>query len=220
MEQSVSRNNFISKTMLFMAMGLVVTFLSGYILMNNLAYLTKGMFIGAIFLEIALVVVLRALVEKMSPLIAAMCFLLYSAVSGVTFSIIFLAYSVSTILTVFVIAAIMFFCSAMIGITTKKDLSTMVRFLYMGLVGLVLIGLASLFVPSLAFNKGVAVIGIIIFSALTAYDMQKVKRIHENAYNMDPNTVNKYVIIAALELYLDFINIFLYLLRFAKNSKR
>lgn len=220
MEESISENNFISKTMLFMAMGLVVTFLSGYILMNNLMYLTKGMFIGAIFLEIVLVLVLRSLVQKMSPLVASMCFLLYSAVSGVTFSVIFLAYSVATILTVFVIAAIMFFCSAMIGITTKKDLSVMARFLYMGLIGLVLIGFTSLFIPSLAFNKLVAIIGIIIFSALTAYDMQKVKNIHENAYNMDPSTVNRYVIIAALELYLDFINIFLYLLRFAKSSKR
>lgn len=218
MEFQVSRSRFISKTLLLMAMGLLVTFGTGYMITNYVYYLSNGVMLAAMAAELGIVFYLRARVAKMNPSTAVMWFLIYSAVSGITFGTVFIAYDLSTLLIAFITAAVMFFSSGMIGMTTKKDLSTLSRFLMMALIGLLAVSLIQIFVPLSGMNKGISIIGMLVFAGFTAYDMQMIKNVHENAYNMDPNDVSRFVTVAALALYLDFINIFLYLLRFASNG--
>jgi len=107
----------------------------------------------------------------------------------------------------------------MIGMTSKKDLSMVGRIAIMGVVGILVTSLFNLFVGSDELSMFVNYIGIAVFCALTAYDMQKVKLIHEQNYGYDATTTNKFAIIAALELYLDFINLFIYLIRILGKKK-
>lgn len=136
-------------------------------------------------------------------------FILYSALNGVTLGSIFINYNVKSIISVFLVAAAMFFCCSMIGMTTKRDLSVVGRIAIMGLVGILITTLINMFIGSQQTWSMLNYLGVIVFCALTAYDMQKVKHIHQESYGMDPIMVNKFAIIAALQLYLDFINIFL-----------
>ncbi|SHK36129.1 hypothetical protein SAMN02745248_02374 [Hathewaya proteolytica DSM 3090] len=218
MEHSLSENKFMSKTMIIMSLGVFITFLAAYYVEKSGILVTKTMFFVSALIELAMVIALRPMAQKLSIAVATIWFVVYSAISGITFSFVFLAYDLGVIASVFLIAAIMFFCCAMIGITTKKDLSGMAQFLFMGLIGLLVMSIMSFFIPGLAESKFIAFIGILIFSGYTAYDMQKVKMIHENAYNMDPDEVDRFVVVAALQLYLDFINLFLYLLKLARKK--
>ncbi|AWZ47728.1 hypothetical protein C3495_02210 [Clostridiaceae bacterium 14S0207] len=218
MEYRLSQSKFISKTLLVMALGLLVTYGTGMLASNYLRYISFTTMLVAMFLELGVVIYLRSKVSKMSPAKATSWFLIYSALNGITFATIFVLYDLTTIGTVFIIAALMFASSAMVGMTTKKDLSMFGQFLTMSLIGLLIVSLVNIFLPLKGLNLTISIFGMLLFSGLTAYDMQKIKYFHEQAYYMNSNDVSRFIIIAALELYLDFINIFLYLLRFASNN--
>lgn len=218
MEYRLSQSKFISKTLLVMALGLLVTYGTGMLASNYLGYINFTTMLVAMFLELGVVIYLRSKVAKMSPAKATLWFLIYSALNGITFATIFVVYDLTTIGTVFIIAALMFASSAMVGMTTKKDLSMFGQFLTMALIGLLIVSLVNIFLPLKGLNLTISIFGMLLFSGLTAYDMQKIKCFHEQAYYMNSNDVSRFTIIAALELYLDFINIFLYLLRFASNN--
>ncbi|GAA0116335.1 Bax inhibitor-1/YccA family protein [Clostridium senegalense] len=215
----VSQNKFIGKTLLYMTMGLILTFIVSYALCINedfiiFLYYNQYSFFVAIVVEIGLVSLITRKMESMSVKTGFILFLLYSVISGVTFSAILLAYSLESIIFIFFIAALMFLCSGMIGMTTKRDLSTLGRFAIMSLVGIIIVSIINMILGS---NDGlfnfINYVGMIIFCALTAYDMQKIKIIHKYSYELSPVEVNKFAILAALNLYLDLINIFIYLLR-------
>ncbi len=220
-----SESDFISKTLLLMGLGLLVTFamamVTQFFILANAEFVATivPMVFVAIILELVVVWYLSRRIDRLSVSAARTWFFVYSLLNGFTLSIVFLAYGLGTVAVAFGLCSLMFFCSAMIGITTKKDLSILGRVLMMGVIGLILIGLVDILLPTafVGMNKFIAVLGIAIFCGLTAYDMQKIKYFHQNAYAYDETYRSKFAIIAALNLYLDFINIFLYVLRLLRG---
>jgi len=209
-----SQGNFIGKTLLTMSMGLLVTFITAITTPLFMAEaMTRGLMIGAIIAELVVVFYLSARIRKMSVSSARICFYLYAALNGFTMSVIFTSYNIKTVSTVFLITSAMFLCSAMVGMTTKKDLSMLGRFLMMMVFGLLLLTVAQLIFGLSGLNFGITLIGIAVFCGLTAYDMQKIKRFHAECYYLNSADVSRFVIISALELYLDFINLFWYIFR-------
>lgn len=213
-----SRSTFISKTMSLMGLGLLVTFITAFIISRSdvLFTLVAGSRFNVIILaliEIGIVFYLTSRIGEMSVSSAKMWFMVYSVVNGLTFSVFFMAYTLSSIYVVFLTASVMFIVFGLIGINVRKDLSGIGSFLIMGVIGLLAASIINMFLnlPGLYFM--ISVIGVLIFCGLTAYDMQKVKNIHYEAYSYSQEVVDKYTVVAALTLYLDFINIFIYLLR-------
>jgi FtsH-binding integral membrane protein len=168
------------------------------------------LFLGALVAELGVVFYLSARVQKLTPNAATILFVLYSALNGVTLSVLTLAYSGSSIATTFAVTAGMFGALAVFGSTTKRSLAGAGQFLYMGLIGLVLASLLSLFWHNDALEFLISVVGVIVFTGLTAWDAQRLKQMAAG-----PQAVSgSYAIMGALSLYLNFINLFLILLRF------
>lgn len=211
-------NKLIPKVFLWMTLGLLVTFITGYCISLNekmiMSIFTKGFYWVFIIAELALVIILSARISKMKSTTARICFLLYSFVSGLTFSSIFLIYNLMSIFYVFVIAAIIFAIFGVVGYFTNLDLTNIGSMLLMGLIGLVICMILNIFIGSEQFNFILTVISLIIFMGFTAYDVQKIKRLGENSSLPEDNLA----IYGALELYLDYINIFLDLLKIIGNS--
>jgi FtsH-binding integral membrane protein len=166
-----------------------------------------GLFIG----EIGLVVALSARVDKMSAQTAAILFIVYSALNGATLSVILLAFTGASIATTFFVAAGMFGALALYGTTTKRSLAGVGQFVFMGLIGLVLAMVVGFFWKAPALQFVISVVGVLVFTGLTAWDAQKLKAI---AAVTPDNQVGGRAVVGALRLYLDFVNLFLFLLRF------
>lgn len=221
---SKSENNFINKTLLYMAIGLIITFAVGYFVSTNLSmmmliYSNPAFFIGVVIIELSLVVILSRKISKLSIQGALAMFIAYSTINGLTFGSIFVIYSLESIISIFIVTAAMFFCCSMIGMTSKRDLSTLGRVAIMGVVGILIASLFNIFIGSSGLSIAVNYIGIAVFCALTAYDMQKVKLVHERNYSYDATTTNKFAIVAALEIYLDFVNLFIHLISILGKKK-
>jgi uncharacterized protein len=169
------------------------------------------LFFGLMIAELGLVVFLSARVLKMSPAAAMGSFTLYAALNGVLFSTIFLAYTATSIATTFFITAGMFGSLALFGTVTKKSLAGVGSFVSMGLIGLLLAMLVGMFVHSSGLQFAISIIGVIVFTGLTAWDAQRLKSM---ALATPEGHVENLAIIGALRLYLDFVNLFLFLLRF------
>ena len=168
------------------------------------------LFFGVIVAELGVVFYLSARVQKLTPNAATILFLLYAALNGVTLSVLTLAYSGSSIATTFVVTAGMFGALAIFGSTTKRSLAGAAQFFYMGLIGLVLASLLRLFWHNDALEFLISIVGVIVFTGLTAWDAQRLKQMAAG-----PQAVSgSYAIMGALSLYLNFINLFLILLRF------
>jgi len=172
--------------------------------------LTGGTFWILFIVEIAIVLAGNWAVQKNNAVLAAVLYTVYSFVTGMTLSIIFLAYTGESIVSVFFITAAMFASMAVVGLVTKKDLTGIGSICFMGLIGIIIAGLVNMFIRSSVFDLIVSVIGVVIFVGLTAYDVQKIKRMA--AYSTDL-TENSLALFGAFQLYLDFINLFLRLLR-------
>ena len=209
-------NKIYSKVFGWMFFGLLVTFLTGFVVANNYNILVSVLavpFIIYAILEIGLVIFLSARIHKMSDTTAKLCFLIYSFVTGLTFSTIFIVYELSSIIYVFGITALLFGIFAIFGHFTKLDLTKISTFLLMGLIGVIICSIINIFLGNSTFDLIITIISVVIFLAYTAYDMQKIKR----TINTLPE--ENLAIISALELYLDFINLFLELLRLFGKSK-
>ena len=154
----------------------------------------------------------------MSFATAGVTFALYSILNGVTMSFIFLAYEFNTIATTFFITAGTFGGMALLGYITKKDLSVMGRLFYMALIGLIIAGIVNLFVANNTFDWVVSIAGVLIFCGITAWDSQRIKIMLQEMGDEENENTLKLALIGSLELYLDFINIFLYLLRLFKDN--
>jgi len=171
---------------------------------------------GLMIAQLGIVIALSALVEKLSAGMAALLFIAYSALTGVTFSFILLAYTGASIATTFLVCGGMFGALALYGTTTARSLAGWGQFLFMGLVGVVLASFVGIFWQNDMFQFVLGFIGVIVFTGLTAYDAQRLKQM---ALATSAGQVGSYAIVGALALYLDFINLFLMLLRFLGNRR-
>ena len=219
-QQSVVSEAFpilMRKVYIWMTLALLITGMTSFYVATNQALLTailtnRVLFFGLIIAELALVVGVSAAINRLSLLVATILFILYSVINGATMSVIFLIYEVSSIATVFFITAGTFGTMAVIGYTTKKDLSSMGRIMFMGLIGLVIATIVNIFLKSPAMTMILSYIGVIVFVGLTAWDSQKIKQMLIQAPDAG-EAAQKMALLGALTLYLDFINLFLYLLR-------
>lgn len=202
----------------WMAIALTITGFTAYAVANTYSLIyaiatNSILFYGLIFAELGLVYYLSSRIFRMSFATAGLLFAVYSIINGVTLSLIFLIYEIGSIVSTFFITAGTFGAMAVVGSFLKKDLSFIGRFALMALIGLIIAGVVNIFMRSEGFSFIIAIIGVLVFTALTAYDAQKMKNlIAENGYEVNENT-QKLALIGALELYLDFVNLFLYLLR-------
>lgn len=169
------------------------------------------LFVGTLIAELGLVFYLSARVQHLTPNAATMLFLLYSALNGVTLSVLVLAYTEGSIATTFVATAGMFGALAVFGSTTKRSLAGAGQFFSMGLIGLVLASILGLFWHNDALQFLISVVGVIVFTGLTAWDAQRLKQM---AAGLPQGRSGSYAIVGALSLYLNFVNLFLILLRF------
>jgi len=173
--------------------------------MNHLLFL--GLFVA----QIGLVFYLSARVDRLAPGTATLLFIAYAALTGVTLSVLVLAYTGASIATTFVVTAGMFGALALYGSTTTRSLAGAGQFFFMGLIGLVLASIVGIFWHSAALQFLISVVGVIVFTGLTAWDAQRLKQM---AVTVPAGQLGSYAIVGALSLYLDFINLFLFLLRF------
>ena len=208
---------FMSKVYIWMTFGLALTAITATITISsdtliNLIFGNKIVFYGLVIAELGLVIALSAAIKKISAFAATMMFLLYSALSGVTFASIFLIYTSSSIASAFFVASGTFGAMSVYGYVTKRDLSGWGSFLFMGLIGIIIASVVNIFLQSPMLHYVTSYIGVLVFVGLTAYDTQKIKRIGAAGF-ADSESRHKAGIIGALTLYLDFINLFLMLLR-------
>lgn len=205
------------KVYVWMTLALAITGMTAYYVATSPtiigAILSHSvLFYGLIIAEFALVLGLSAAINRLSLFSATLMFILYSVVNGATMSFIFLLYEMTSIATVFFITAGTFGAMAVVGYTTKKDLTSMGRILFMGLIGLVIASLVNIFLKSSGMTLVLSYVGVIIFVGLTAWDSQKIKHMLMQAPDVSEGT-QKLALLGALTLYLDFINLFIYLLR-------
>ncbi len=211
--RSESISSYTAKTFGWMFLGLMTTFAASLAIYftGAISYLYSGVLPYVLLIaELGVVIYLSARLHKMSIGLARGLFFVYALLNAVTFSAIFAIYSVSSLVFVFGMTALYFGVMALYGAVTKTDLSRIRPVLLFGLIALLVLALLSLFLPGL--ETGMCLIGVVIFVAFTAYDTQMIRR-NYMAFQGSPEMLQKASIISALELYLDFINLFLYLLR-------
>ena len=160
--------------------------------------------------QLGLVFYLSARVERIAPATAAGLFMLYSALVGITSSVIFLVYTSASIVSAFMISATMFGAMAVFGTLTKRSLAGVGQFMFMGLIGLIIASIVNIFWLNSALYFVISVVGVIVFTGLTAWDAQRLK---EMAVALPDGRVGSYAVVGALTLYLDFINLFFFILR-------
>jgi FtsH-binding integral membrane protein len=216
---------FIRRVFLWMSAGLAITGFVAYgvasLAANGSFPISRPLFIVLILVELGLVVAISAAINRISAATAAGLFLLYSAVNGVTLSVIFFAYTLHSIGQVFFITAGTFGAFALYGYITKRDLTSMGQLFFMGLIGIVIASVVNIFLHSDALAWAISVVGVVVFCGLTAYDMQKLRSYAlEAGYDLGNEAVRKVSIVGALMLYLDFINLFLMLLRLFGDRRR
>ncbi len=214
---------FLAKVFNWMAIGLVLTAVIAQVMFESglvMRVVSSPIFFVLIIFELGLVFFLSARIQKIQAGSATMLFVAYSILNGVTLSVIFLAYTKTSIASTFLITAGMFGAMAIYGMVTKRDLSGFGSFLMMGLVGIILASIVNIFLHSSSLYWVISLLGVFIFTGLTAYDVQKIKTMGEQGIlEQGPDAVKKGAIMGALALYLDFINLFLMLLRFFGASR-
>jgi len=208
----------------WMTCGLLLTAFVSFFAANNnevMYFITANRFVffGLIIAQLGLVFVLSGMVHRLSGGVATSLFMLYSALTGLTLASIFRIYTGTSIASTFFITAGMFGAMSFYGYTTKRDLSRFGSLLFMALIGIVLASLVNFWLKSPALMWAITYIGVVVFVGLTAYDTQKLKSIGESINTNDKENLRRYSIMGALTLYLDFINLFLMLLRIFGNRR-
>lgn len=215
---------FFTKVFAWMFLGLFISGITAYLvaispILLSIIFSSSIIFIGLIIVQFILVISLVSLIKKVSASIATLLFLLYSFVTGLTLSVIFLVYELSSINQVFFITAGMFGLMSFVGYTTKINLSKLGPILLMGLFGIIIAGIVNIFLKNSMLDFIIAIIGVVIFTALTAFDIQKIKE-NNIIGNEGTEEDKKEAIRGALTLYLDFINLFLSLLRVTGKRRK
>lgn len=206
---------FLSKVYGWMFLGLLITAGTAVVVASSQTLietfiLNRILFWGLVLAQLGLVFYLSARVDKIAPATAAGLFMLYSALTGITSSVILLVYTGASIASTFVITAAMFGSLAVFGTFTKRSLAGVGQFMFMGLIGLVIASIVGLFWQNSALHFVISVVGVLVFTGLTAWDAQRLK---EMAVALPDGRVGSYAVVGALSLYLDFINLFFFLLR-------
>ena len=189
--------------------GLLITFISGYALSLNEMILASVLSIGIIpiiIVELVVAVLMGFRIQKMKPLTAKICYILYSIVTGITFSTIFLTFEMSSIIMVFLITALAFGLLAAYGYFTKRDVTKMGNMLFVALLAIIIISIINIFLRNSSIELGISIISVIIFMGYVIYDMNNIK------YLLSSLDDDKAAVYGAFQLYLDFINIFIRLL--------
>ncbi len=216
-------NTFFQQVYLWMTAGLGVTALAAFFMLNSasaqqLIFGNRMVFYGLIFGELGLVMFMSTAINRISATTATLMFLGYSALNGITFAAIFLIYTRSSIVSAFLVTAGTFAAMSMYGYATKRDLTGMGSFLFMGLIGVVIASVVNIFLNSPMIYWITSYLGVFIFVGLTAYDTQKIKEIGRAGF-ANGQDQRKAALMGALRLYLDFINLFLMLLRIMGNRR-
>jgi FtsH-binding integral membrane protein len=216
---AIAQNTLIRQVYAWMGGGLLVTALMAMITVSSPAILNavfgnRLVFYGLIIGEIGLVVAISGAINKLSAAVASLLFVFYAALNGVTLSVIFAVYTAQSVASTFVITAATFGAMSAFGYLTRRDLTGWGSFLFMGLIGVVIASLVNIFTRSSAASWVISAVGVIVFTGLTAYDTQKIKAMAATGAEG-----RKPAILGALTLYLDFINLFLMLLRLLGNRR-
>ncbi|MDX2501617.1 MAG: Bax inhibitor-1/YccA family protein [Deltaproteobacteria bacterium] len=212
-------NEFIRSVYNWMAIGLALTGFTAYYVSNTPALVqvifgNQLLFFGLIIGELALVFYISARIQKIQASTATALFVVYSILNGATLSFVFLVYTASSITSTFFICAGTFVACSVYGWTTKRDLTSIGGFLTMGLIGIIIASVVNMFFRNSAMSMIISYIGVIVFVGLTAYDTQHLKTMALNQPDgLEAGVIRKGAIMGALKLYLDFINLFLMLLR-------
>ncbi len=225
-QTQVRVNEFVRSVYNWMAIGLALTGFTAYYVAHSesllgLLFQVSGnqlrptmLFWGLIIAELGLVFILSARVHKMQAGTATAMFVIYATLNGATLSMIFLAYTGASIVSTFFVCAATFVACSIYGWITKRDLTSLGGFLFMGLIGIIIATLVNFFVRSSAMSMIISYIGVFVFVGLTAYDTQYIKNMAlTQPADVEAGVMRKGAIIGALKLYLDFINLFLMLLR-------
>jgi FtsH-binding integral membrane protein len=204
-----------------MFLGLLITAGTAFAVASSpaiieIVFLNRLVFWALLIAQLGLVFYLAARVDKVAPVTAAGLFILYSALMGVTSSVILLLYTGASITSTFIITAGMFGATAFFGTVTKRNLAGIGQFFFMGLIGLILASIVGFFWQSEALQFVISVVGVLVFTGLTAWDAQRLKQM---AVALPDGRVGAYAVVGALSLYLDFINLFFFLLRFTGNRR-
>ncbi len=222
-ESAALVNSFLRGVYNWMAFGLALTAAVAYFTASSEALLTffstnPTPRLIVMFAPFVLAMVLIFGIRKFSPGTATVLFLVYSAINGLGLSVLFITFTSGTLFQAFAVAAGMFIAMSIYGLVTKRDLTSWGTFLFMGLIGIVIASIINIFVESNIASMAIAYIGVIVFVGLTAYDTQKLKAMGEAMPN-DAGTVRKGTIMGAFTLYLDFLNLFLFLLQILGGSR-
>jgi len=204
-----------------MFLGLLITAMTAFAVASTPALIeamivNRLVFWVIVIAQLGLVFYLSARVDKVQPAAAAGLFLLYSALVGVTSSVVLLVFTGASIAQTFIITAGMFGATAIFGSITNRSLASVGHFMFMGLIGLILASVVGFFWQSNALQFVISVVGVVVFTGLTAWDAQRMK---EMAVALPDGRVGAYAVVGALSLYLDFINLFFFLLRFMGNRR-
>lgn len=221
----VADASYVSRVMkrvyLKMFFAMIVTALASFVCLNVPAVLYAlashpWLYFGLLIAEVVFVMVLAGALQKLSTVAATLLFYAYSILNGVVLSVILLQYTAASVFSTFVITAAVFGTMTVYGYVTKSDLSRVGNFLFMALIGLIICTIVNIFLKSSTMEWVISFAGVVIFIGLTAWDTQKIKQM---AALTDGSQAGKLATIGALSLYLDFINLFLYLLRFFGNRE-
>lgn len=214
---SSTANEFLRQVFIVMGLGLLITGLTAWFVAQNIesfAFLFQGFMKWVVmFAPLGFVIYFSARFHKMSFTGVNITFASYAMVNGISLAIIFLVYTYSSIAQTFFITAGTFGVMALIGMTTKIDLTKIGSYLFMALIGIIIASVVNFFLKSELMDYIISIVGVVVFAGLTAYDVQKLMRIGSHA-DLEHESTKKYTVMGALLLYLDFINLFLFLLRF------
>lgn len=219
-ERSILRNVY-----MWMALGLAITgavamYVAGNEQLVRSIIMNRGLFFGLMIGELALVWFLSARIHTMNPNTATLAFAGYAVLNGITLSVIFLVYTATSIATTFFVTASTFGVLSIYAITTKRELGGLGQYLFAGLIGIIIASVVNMFIGSTAIDYAISFIGVFLFMGLTAYDTQIIKRWSaELSDSVDEADYMRVSIMGALKLYLDFINLFLFMLRFLGNRR-
>ncbi|EEC21051.1 putative membrane protein [Borreliella afzelii ACA-1] len=217
-QEILIKNKFLAKVFGLMSIGLLISAMFAYATSENqtikaIIFSNSMSFMTLILIQFGLVYAIGGALNKISSNTATALFLLYSALTGVTLSSIFMIYTQGSIVFTFGITAGTFLGMSVYGYTTTTDLTKMGSYLIMGLWGIIIASLVNMFFRSSGLNLLISILGVVIFTGLTAYDVQNISKMDKMLQD-DTEIKNRMAVVASLKLYLDFINLFLYLLRF------
>lgn len=218
-QATLMRNVYTWMTLALVITGFVALYVAKSYTLLSMIIENRMLFWGLLIAEVGLVIYLSARIHRIAFSTATLLFIAYSILNGVTLSFIFMVYTMSSIATTFFVTAGTFGAMALYGYVTKKDLSRLGNICIMALMGLIIASLVNLFLHNSMMDLIISSIGVLLFTGLTAYDSQKIKQLLTGDELEVNDTTQKIALMGAMTLYLDFINLFLYLLRFLGDRK-